>query len=57
MNYYLDQRFEQAVQSFQNIILTDPHDRTVNFFMENALKYLKNGVPENWSGVEEMMSK
>jgi class 3 adenylate cyclase len=57
MNYYLEQRFENAVQSFQQIIVTDPHDRTVNFFMENALKYLKNGVPENWSGVEEMLSK
>ena len=57
MNYYLDQRFENAVQLFQHIITTDPEDHTANFFMENALKYLSNGVPENWTGAEEMLNK
>lgn len=57
MNYYLDQRFENAVQLFQHIITTDPEDHTAIFFMENALKYLSNGVPENWTGAEEMLNK
>lgn len=57
MQYYLDQRFENAVQLFQTIIAKDPDDLTAIFFMENALKYLKNGVPENWTGAEEMLSK
>ena len=57
MNYYFDQRFENAVQGFQAIIATDTDDHTANYFMTNALKYLKNGVPENWTGTEEMLSK
>lgn len=57
MNYYFDQRFENAIQSFQTILATDTEDLTANFFMENALKYLQNGVPENWMGAEEMLSK
>ena len=57
MNYYLDQRFENAIQVFKSIISADPDDRTAILFMENALKYLKNGVPENWTGAEEMLSK
>ena len=57
MNYYFDQRFENAIQGFQAVVATDPDDRTALFFMENALKYLKNGVPENWTGAEEMLSK
>lgn len=57
MNYYVDQHFENAIQLFQNIIATDPDDLTTIFFMENALKYMKNGVPENWTGAEEMLSK
>ena len=57
MNYYFDQRFENAIQGFQAVVATDPDDRTAIFFMENALKYLKNGVPENWTGAEEMLSK
>lgn len=57
MSYYFDQRFENAIQGFQAIIATDPEDRTAEFFMENALKYLRNGIPENWTGTEEMLSK
>ncbi|TAL50019.1 MAG: adenylate/guanylate cyclase [Chitinophagaceae bacterium] len=57
MNYYLEQRFENAIQTFQNILSADPDDLTAGFFMENALKYLKNGIPENWTGAEEMLSK
>ena len=57
MEYYFDQRFENAIQGFQAVIETDPEDRTATFFMENALKYLSNGVPENWTGAEEMLTK
>ncbi len=57
MNCYLEQQFELAIQIFETILATDPDDRTVNFFIENALKYNRNGVPENWTGTEEMLSK
>jgi class 3 adenylate cyclase len=57
MNNYFEQRFEKSIQGFQSVIETDPEDKTAIFFMENALKYLKNGVPENWTGAEEMLSK
>jgi class 3 adenylate cyclase len=57
MNYYFDQQFENAIDGFRSIVTTDPDDHTVNFFMENALKYAESGVPENWTGAEEMLSK
>ena len=57
MDYYSEQRFENAIQLFQAILTNDPEDRTVNLFMENAVKYMKNGVPENWTGAEQMLSK
>ena len=57
MNYYVNQCFENAIQLFQHIIAADPDDLTAIFFMENASRYLKNGVPENWTGAEEMLSK
>ena len=57
MNYYQDQRFENAIQSFQSVLAIDPEDLTASLFMENAMKYLKHGVPENWTGAEEMMHK
>ena len=57
INFYHDQQFENAVQVFQTILSTDPGDLTVIFFMENAMNYLREGVPENWTGAEEMLSK
>jgi class 3 adenylate cyclase len=57
MHYYMEQRFENAIQLFQDIIMVDPKDQTAIYFMENALKYLRQGAPENWTGVEEMSSK
>lgn len=57
MSYYFNQRFENAIQGFQSVIGTDPEDFTATFFMENSLKYLRNGVPENWTGAEEMLVK
>jgi len=57
MNYYFDQRFEEAIKSFENILITDPEDLTVILFMQNSLKFLRDGVPENWTGVEEMLHK
>jgi hypothetical protein len=57
MNYYLDQQFENASQIFQSILETDSTDLTVKFFLENALKFVQEGVPENWTGAVEMASK
>ena len=57
MNYYMEQRFENAIQLFQDIIIMDQMDQTAIYFMENALKHLQHGVPENWTGVEEMSNK
>lgn len=57
MKYYRDQQFDNAIQIFQTILSADPHDHTVEFFRENAIKYLNEGVPENWTGAEEMATK
>jgi len=57
MSYYHEQRFENAISLFQEILSTDPEDQTIKLFMENASRYLQDGIPENWSGVEEMLSK
>ena len=57
MNSYHDQQFENALQLFQTILANDPDDLTVHYFMNNTKKYLREGVPKNWTGAEEMVSK
>ncbi|HLF46271.1 MAG TPA: adenylate/guanylate cyclase domain-containing protein [Chitinophagaceae bacterium] len=57
MNCYHEQQFENAILIFQSILTIDNSDQTVKFFLENASKYYQEGVPENWTGAEEMASK
>jgi len=57
MNSYHDQQFENALQLFQTILTNDPDDLTAHYFITNTKKYLREGVPKNWTGAEEMVSK
>ena len=57
MSSYHDQQFENALQIFQTILISDPDDLTVHYFLNNTKKYLREGVPKNWTGAEEMVNK
>ena len=57
MSSYHDQQFESALQLFQTILTNDPDDLTAHYFLNNTKKYLREGVPKNWTGTEEMVSK
>jgi class 3 adenylate cyclase len=57
MGSYHDQQFENALQIFQTILTNDPDDLTAHYFLTNTKKYLREGVPKNWTGAEEMVSK
>ncbi len=57
MTAYHERHFETALQFFQSITANDPDDLTSIYFLDNTKKYLREGVPQNWSGAEEMMSK
>lgn len=54
---YLNKSFPDAIESFTEVIRSHPEDLTAEFFIEKATRYIKNGVPANWAGVEEMMNK
>jgi len=57
MHYYLDKSFTNAIKCFEAVTEINPYDHTAQFFLENTIRYIQKGVPENWSGVVEMISK
>jgi adenylate cyclase len=57
MRHYLSRSFSQAHSSFKKLVEDDPHDLTAQFFLDNTARYISDGVPENWVGVEEMLRK
>ncbi len=57
MKHYFEQRFDDALSLFETILAIDPEDHIAKLFMGNAKKYAQEGIPENWKGAEEMISK
>lgn len=57
MHHYLNRSFANAITCFESVIETNPEDHTAQFFLDNSIRHLQKGVPENWSGVVEMVNK
>jgi TolA-binding protein len=57
LDCYLQQKFQEAVKAFNEVVKSNPDDQTAQFFLEKAARCLSAGVPKNWSGVLEMSSK
>ena len=54
---YFNKSFKTASDKFGSVLAIYPGDKTTLFFLTKATHYLDNGIPENWTGVEEMKSK
>ena len=57
MGLYHMQEFEQSINMFKNILSINPEDTTAGYFLHNAITYYHEGIPENWTGAEEMTYK
>lgn len=57
IQHYLNRSFANAIKCFEYVTGINPEDYTAQFFLDNSIHYLQKGVPENWSGVVEMMNK
>jgi adenylate cyclase len=54
---YFNKSFKEASDKFYRALEIHPDDKTARLFLGRAKKYLDAGIPENWTGVEEMQSK
>jgi class 3 adenylate cyclase len=57
MKNYLNRTFNEAFDLFKKVLENNPNDLTAEFFLSNTARYINDGVPHNWSGVEEMLRK
>lgn len=57
LNFYFNKDFPEASVSFNNIVKMNPNDKTAEYYYKLAIKYAMNGVPENWSGIEQILKK
>jgi flavodoxin len=57
MSDYLNKYFNEATDKFYRVLEIHPEDMTTKLFLGNANTYIKNGLPDNWTGAEEMHNK
>jgi class 3 adenylate cyclase len=54
---YFNKRFAEAAVSLKKVLIENPEDKTAKRYLQNAAKFLVEGVEENWNGFEYMNEK
>jgi len=54
---YFNKSFNEASDTFYRVLEIYPEDTTAKIFLGKASQYKDLGIPENWTGVEEMHKK
>jgi adenylate cyclase len=57
MEDYFNKSFNEASLKFNQVLEIHPDDVTAKLFLSKVSRHMDAGIPENWTGVEEMHSK
>ncbi len=52
LDLYYNKKFAEASVKFNNVLQTNLDDQTAKIYLERAARYMVNGVPAEWDGVE-----
>ncbi len=54
LNSYFRKEFEDAAVKFKEVLNIFPQDKPAQLYRERCAKYMVEGIPEDWEGVEVM---
>ena len=57
LDYYYQRQFAEAGVKFNNVLKKNPEDEVARIHMKRAGRYMADGVPADWSGVELLQVK
>ncbi len=57
MELYYQKQFSESAKIFQEVISKNPNDDIAEMFLEKIEKLISTKVPEDWDGIEVMVSK
>lgn len=52
LDLYFQRRFAEASVDFSKVLEANPADRAAQIYLQRAARYMVEGVPEDWDGVE-----
>lgn len=57
LQLYKSMQFEKALEIFITIFSENPDDLATNIYIQRCKKLLREGVPEDWDGIEKIENK
>ncbi len=54
---YRNKNIQKSLDLLAEISLESPKDKVITLYIERCKSFLKNGIPENWDGVENLSQK
>lgn len=57
MGHYFNGQIEEAAKAFMAVIAAFPEDQAADHYLQRCEALLEEGLPEGWTGVEEMRQK
>jgi len=54
---YRNKNIQKSLDLLTEISLESPHDKVVSLYIDRCKSFLKNGIPEDWDGVENLSQK
>ncbi len=57
LRQYYQKDFKFAHDAFEQVLSRNAHDTAARLFLQRSSRYLTDGVPDNWTGVEAMQFK
>lgn len=57
LNSYFAKEFTEAAVCFKKVLKIHPEDKTAQLYLERSARFMVQGVPDGWEGIEEMAAK
>lgn len=57
MQHYYSRDFAEATAAFSGVLKANPSDTVCQLFLNKAARFVHEGVPPDWKGVEQMLFK
>ncbi len=57
LNHYVAKEFAEAIVCFKNVLKINQADKPAQLYLEKAARFIVDGVPDDWQGIEKMGMK
>ncbi len=57
LRQYFDRQFITAMGFFTQVLAGSPNDKTAQLYVERCARFISQGVPDEWEGIEVMETK